>query len=334
MKEIEAPALPAPPSLMAALKGGFDATASRVTLIAFPLVLDLLIWLGPHLQIRQIVESFSRQFSSLAATNSPQTAEALQANQELWTIIGERLNLMVLLRTYPVGIPSLMASRLPLETPFAIKTINWDLSTITGALGVWLFLNFVGLVVASLYFVKVAHTVVPGKGSQPFLGEWLWAAAQVILLTLVWGILLLGVSIPASCMISALTFTNPSLGRFALLLFGGGLIWMIFPLLLSPHGIFVNRNNALVSLKKGVRVTRMTLPTTGLFFLAALVLTQGLDILWKVPPETSWFTLVGVLGHAFITTGLLASSFIYYKEADQWTQKMLSYWAQAPKARA
>jgi hypothetical protein len=67
----------------------------------------------------------------------------------------------------------------------------------------------------------------------------------------------------------------------------------------------------------------MTLPTTSLFVLAVLVTSEGLDYLWRVPPETSWLTLVGVSGHAFITSALLAASFFYYRDADLWTQETL-----------
>lgn len=330
MKTTEAPAIPAPPSLIGALTAGFDAIANRIGLILFPLALDLLLWLGPHVRVKQIVDSFAAQLSLLYPPSSEQAAEALHANQELWAMIGERLNLAALLRTYPVGIPSLMASRLPVEAPSLSSPIFLEISTFSGALAVWALFSIVGIVAATLYFVEVARAAVPiqMRGRKTF-GEWGWASVQVLLLTFLWGVMLVGVSIPASCIISALAFSNPSLARFAVLIYAGGLVWLIFPLLFSPHGIFVNRSNAVLSLKSGVRVTRMTLPTTGMFFLAVLVLSQGLDVLWKIPPETSWFTVIGVLGHAFITTGLLASSFIYYREADQWSQKMLSYWSKA-----
>jgi len=47
-------------------------------------------------------------------------------------------------------------------------------------------------------------------------------------------------------------------------------------------------------------------------------------MLWKAPPVTSWLTLVGVGGHAFISTALLAASFVYYRDADHWVQETLA----------
>jgi hypothetical protein len=54
-----------------------------------------------------------------------------------------------------------------------------------------------------------------------------------------------------------------------------------------------------------------------------LLISQGLDLLWQVPPQTSWFTLIGLIGHAFIVTGLLAASFVYYRDAGYWVDNLL-----------
>jgi hypothetical protein len=67
----------------------------------------------------------------------------------------------------------------------------------------------------------------------------------------------------------------------------------------------------------------MTLPTTSLLFLIILILSQGLDILWNIPEDQSWFLLIGVGGHAFVATSLLAASFIYYRDAVSWLHSLV-----------
>jgi hypothetical protein len=54
--------------------------------------------------------------------------------------------------------------------------------------------------------------------------------------------------------------------------------------------------------------------------LCVIVLSTGLNYLWSVPPDNSWMTLVGIAGHAFITTALLAASFVYYRDMNTWLQ--------------
>jgi hypothetical protein len=324
MKATDTPVFPSPPSLMAALMGGFDTITNRVGLILFPIVLDMLLWLGPHFRLKLLVDGMLNQMAAFATSANPQAVEAVKVNQELWEVLGSRLNLMTALRTYPVGVPSLMAGRLPEGSPVPYGNSILEVPNIGYALGIWALLSLLGLLAASFYFILVAQATSPGKRcNQSALSEWPRSAVQVILLTFLWAAIIGGISVPASCIVSALALTNPSIGRFALIMYGGGLLWLMFPLLFSPHGIFVHRANAVASLKRSIRVIRMTLPTTGIFFLMIIVLSQGLDILWRIPPEDSWFTLIGILGHAFITTGLLAASFIYYQEADQWVQKMM-----------
>jgi hypothetical protein len=154
------------------------------------------------------------------------------------------------------------------------------------------------------------------------LTEWPRTSLQVFLLALIWAGLFFVVSIPASCLVSVATLAGFSLGQLSILLYGGFLIWLIFPLLFSAHGIFANHTNVLSSIRAGIRMTSATLPNTVLFVVSVIVLTQGLDLLWRVPPADSWLTLLGIIGHAFVVTGLLSASFVYYRNAQQWINRM------------
>jgi hypothetical protein len=109
----------------------------------------------------------------------------------------------------------------------------------------------------------------------------------------------------------------------ALIIFAGLLIWLLIPLVFSPHGIIVNRYTIWVSMRESIRLTRWTLPTTSLLLLCILLLSEGLNMVWSLPEETSWWTLVGIVGHAFVSTSLLAASFVYYRDADRWVQQVL-----------
>ena len=43
----------------------------------------------------------------------------------------------------------------------------------------------------------------------------------------------------------------------------------------------------------------------------------------KMGPEDSWMTLLGIFGHSFVTTALLASSFVYYRDMTAWLQAVI-----------
>jgi hypothetical protein len=204
------------------------------------------------------------------------------------------------------------------------QPVLWEIQSLGLVLLVWALLSVVGLVAGTYYFAVVCQAALAGQVNwRQAFQRWPVAALQVFFLALLWAGLLVAVSIPGSFVFSMVALSGYSVGQCVLFLFIGFLIWLLLPLLFSTHGIFVNQHNMFSSLKSSVVLTQRTLPTTFLFFIVVLLISKGLDLLWLAPPETSWMALVGVAGHAFITTGLLASSFIYYRDADRWVRSVL-----------
>ncbi len=324
------PANPVPPKMIKSLRAGFDAIANHIAVILIPILLDMLLWLGPHVQIKQLLLNLIETLTSSSAWNAAQTEVLLSDNLELMQQAANRLNLMTSLRAYPVGVPSLMAGKLPLEIPGG-SPLLWDIPNLWLIIGVVLVLYLTGLGIGSLYFSIVAQAAVDGKVQwHQAIRDWPRAMLQVLSLTLALILVLLVISIPTSCILSVIAWGGISLGQLAIFIFLGAIIWLGFPLIFTPHGIFADRSNVLMALRKSIRITRMTLPATSLFFLAILVISQGLDILWRVPAENSWLMVVGVVGHAFITSGLLAASFVYYRDADRWVQSVLAKMVRQP----
>jgi hypothetical protein len=103
----------------------------------------------------------------------------------------------------------------------------------------------------------------------------------------------------------------------------GMLLWVVLPLIFTPFGIFASHINILAAVQRSILLTRVTLPNTLLFLGIIVLASQGLDFLWRVPQEDSWLTLIGLAGHGFVASGLLAAVFVYYRDADAWAQKMI-----------
>jgi hypothetical protein len=323
MDKIESQVMPAPPNMVASLRAGFDAVANKIVIIIIPIVIDLIFWMGPHVQVKTLVNNFLNSMTSSAELSSLQSGDLLTSSMDVIRKAAEQFNLLSLLRTIPVGIPSLMAARLSVDTPNGVPKII-DVTNLFGATAIAIGLLLIGLIIGCFYYILVFQVALQGKIElKKILQDWSWTSLQVLSLALALLILFIVISVPSSCAISALTLLGLPFGQFAVFLYIGVLLWLIFPLLFAAHGIFVNHNNALVSVQRSMLLTRMTLPTTSLFVLSVLVISEGLDYLWRVPPETSWLTLVGVSGHAFITSALLAASFFYYRDADLWTQETL-----------
>jgi hypothetical protein len=310
-----------PPSLIKALMAGFDAITNHLGLILFPIALDLLLWFGPHVSMMNLLRSYLDRVMLTPEASTPEIANMLNTGRELWLVLLERFNLLGVLRAYPVGIPSLMVSRAPVGVPGGAPLV-WQAPSFGSVILFWLLLTLTGLVIGTLYFAVVSQAALLEKPSlRNAVEHWPWASKQVILLALFWLGVLLVISIPFSCVVTILLLSGVGLGGFAPLIYGGLLIWLLLPLVFSPHGIFVNQRHMWASVRDGAHLVRLTLPTTGLLILIILVLSEGLDTLWRVPPETSWLSLVGLVGHAFVTTGLLATTFVYYRDTDRWIKQ-------------
>jgi hypothetical protein len=101
------------------------------------------------------------------------------------------------------------------------------------------------------------------------------------------------------------------------------LVWVLLPLVFSPHGIFAGDLKATRSIVTSFRLVRSMMAGTGMFFIMMIIIGYGLDVLWTTPEADSWLLLVGIFGHAFISSGLLAASFKFYDRGIRWQQEVI-----------
>ena len=323
MKTVDSPTTMAHPKPIASFLAGFDSITNHIWLILFPVVLDLLIWLGPHFRIQSLIEAINAQITRDSGLGFSPSTESAQISKEFWSFAAERFNLLTMVRSVPVGIPSLMAGSSPIQMPLG-EAAFVDLSSGMSALVIWILFSLIGLIAGTFYYIVVFQASLNGKVNlRQAFSQWPGASIQIVALALLWVFLFLVITLPASCIISFFLASGMPLGQVTLFLLFGFLLWIFFPLLFSAHGIVVYHLNMLASVRYSMRVIRLNLPAASLFFLIVLVISQLMDIIWRWPKEDSWFALIGILGHAFISTGLLAASFIFYRDANQWLQKTI-----------
>jgi len=315
--------LPPPPGVISALKAGFDVVSSHVLLILMPLILDVFLWLGPRLSVSEILGPLYRSLFEQARRGmaSPEDVRRLTIFQDLFNEGLERFNLLSLaarLQTFPIGISSLLAKTMPVDTPMGDQNIVQVPSSLA-VLGYMFLLVAVGWIVGGLYFRWVSGTVM---GERSLLITPMHAIIQTMILSVVWILGLIALIIPLMLLLTVLAFISPILVSVALFLMLLGSFWLIVPLFFTPHGIFVRGQNAFYSIFTSFRMARFTLPTSAMFVFSTFILTTGLNYLWSVPKSNSWMTLVGIGGHAFITTALLAASFVFYRDMNVWLQKV------------
>lgn len=316
--------LPPAPNLIGAIRSGFDAITNHIWLILFPIILDLFLWIGPRIKLTSLINNTSEELFRVSASQDPSLVELLGPMQEIWAEFAEQFNMLVLLRSYPVGITSLVVAKSAATSPVADLVGSWEIGSLWGVLLAFVVISLIGIAGGTLFFLVVAQAAVIGDISwKQAFSEWLWSSLQMFFLAILWTVIFLVITIPGSFLLSLVILSGVSYGQCALLIFAGAVFWLILPLVFSPHGIVLNQNSFFESVKISANLARKTLPSTVLFVLAVFLLSKGLDILWSYPKPTSWFLLVGILGHALVTTGLLAASFVYYRDALRWMEEMV-----------
>ncbi len=307
-------------------------------MILLPVALDLLLWFGPHLRIKALADPTLAQVMQLMRQTSTAEMKPLFDNVEsLWQAFINQFNVLSLLSTFPIGLPSMVSGLMPMQTPLGAATVT-EVGSFGGLFLGWLGLTLLGFGLGSLYFDGIARSCsrmissdacpegrdwsqespAPAFRLSTLAREMLQVLAMVALLVAAGFILM----VPAVIISSLLALLSPIAAQFALLLFSFSLIWFLIPLIFSPHGIFMCGQSVFRAMLNSMRLVRQSLPGTGLFLLALLVLNQGLGVLWNSPPDTSWMMLIGIFGHAFVVTSLLAASFVYYRTGLTYLQEL------------
>src|SRR6185503_16149438 len=152
---------PPPPGVIGSLRAGFDTVAGHVWLIVLPLGLDIFLWLGPRLSVDGLLRPFVR-YMFLQARRNVDVSELdrfLEAQTNFLDVL-QKFNLLSLIskfRTFPIGISSLLAQTMPVNTPLGEQNVV-QVSSIPLLVGIVLILTMLGWVVGGLYFRWVSGT--------------------------------------------------------------------------------------------------------------------------------------------------------------------------------
>lgn len=322
-----------PPRLIPSFLEGFNSVANHIQLIILPVLLDLILWFAPRVNVKSLfLPIFNEYLNFFSQTGSPEIQSILVNTQTLWEEVLVRYNLLSTLHTLPIGVPSLLAGRGVMDNPLGQPSV-FEISSFTLLLVSWLSFIVIGIAGGSVFFGEIAR--LSAKAEFPFsFRRSLKLFKHTVILTISAYLLVLIIAIPVMLLVSILSLISPVFTQVTIIFISLILIWLLMPLIFSPHGIFSYEQNVFTAAINSIRLVRYFLPGTGIFLLMAVLISQGLDILWTFPPEQSWMTMIGIFGHAFVMTGLIASSFVYYRGGIQWMNEKLQRFAGTNTASA
>jgi hypothetical protein len=285
-------------------------------IILIPIVFDLFLWLGPRLSIYKLVAPALDEMGRMPGQN-----QGIVENMALFHKFFEGFNAFAALRTFPLGIFSLMSSSVAINSPLGERSVVEAAGLPSFLLWVML-MTVAGWLLGGLYFYSVAKVTAQPEQAPASAARTL---LQGMALSGFWSGLWLFISLPVLVLLGVLMLISPALVSLVYLLILISIIWLAVPVFFSIHGIFVHADHLFRSISKSFRMMRYAMPSLGWFVIIALVLSQGLNFLWNIAPADSWMVLFGIFGHAFVSTALLAASFFYYHDLNDWVDAALAW---------
>jgi hypothetical protein len=312
---VNAPVLrpPAKPiGVVAAFVTGFERTAEQPILILPPLLLDLFLWLGPRLSLSGLFRQAAAATTTLAAGDPVLSQQAVPLTDSL-KLLADRFNLFSALNSMPVGVPSLMAGRLPLENALGNVT-RLELQNPFGILALWLFLTAIGLGLGALYHRGLARRVAPKEDLAPPWRAWLGfilLAALAYIGAFVWG--------TATLLAAAIVGVILPLFSVGVVLIGLSLLfWVATYLAFTPHGIIRYRLGVIQAMLESAMVVRWNTLSALSFIGVAIGISWLTNLVWGLPQSGSWFSVLGMLGHAFVSAMTIVGSYAFYQARHEW----------------
>ena len=294
------------------LSAGYSVVNRHPWLLLLPILLDLFLWLGPQYSIGRLV---SRTLGRAMPLGPDGEAAPLldRAQQGELVQMAEGFNLLSALAPGTVSLPSLVA---PLGVHDPLRTApveSWGV-----AFGIVLGAGLLGMLLGALYYAILAQEVRDGGLSPALLPAqalrcWLRVLQYLLL---VGGVALL-LGLPIGVLVVLVAQVSPAVAGLVLSSSTVALLWVGVYLYFVPDAIFLSQVGPLQAVRNSVAVVRLSFwRTLGFVGLITLVLL-GMGQVWSLAAERMaepWGLGLGVLGNAYIASGLIAASMRFYRE--------------------
>lgn len=322
---------PAVPGVIDTLSAGFNLVNRRPWLLAVPVLLDLFLWWGPRLSVSPLIADFLRVTAS-PADLSPEYAQAIDQARLALTEMGGQLNLMGLLAAGFLGLPSLLSiTAMGMDfLPAAPATVQ--LSSLLVTIPVSLLLLVLSVWIAALYLASLAQTIREGRVTRATLVSQVWGLGWRLTM---WLGLILAVAVfvgfPAMLALGVAAVFSANLASFFTGLAWLAVMWVAVYMFFVVQSVSLGQAGVFRSMWNSVNVVRWNLGSALGLVVVINLMQRGLPMIWDMFATDAWALPVSIVGNAYIGTGLMAASMIFYGQRFAlWQAAMRGRAAQTP----
>ncbi|MBI4316898.1 MAG: hypothetical protein HY675_00290 [Chloroflexi bacterium] len=310
------------PGVIDTLSAGFDHVNRIAWILLLPIAVDLLLWRGPHLSVAPLIRRVVGWYDAVLPAQLEQgrvptsvaqdTVQNLDMVKQTLSAAADRFNLVSLLVTNIANVPSAGMAR--------AGAAEWvvELSQPGQVFGLVVVLELVGLLLGCLYLGLVAQQVRDGGVDLPKLLRkvWrYWLSIVTFLIAVLAFILFVGV--PLGIFLGMIYMLSPEFGAMLTVLFMGlaqvAMMLALIYLFFLADAVVVSEVGPFRAVANSVKVVARNFWSALGFIALIYVIGLGTQVIWGYLGEHSWGPVAGIVGNAYIGSGLIAASMQYYR---------------------
>lgn len=299
------------------LSAGYRFLGRRLELLLVPILLDLLLWLGPRLSVAPLFKQLSA-FYLQAADVEGMPAEMADMSQQMATLLqqtGESSNLLsALANSSLLHVPSLLATGISIGTNTAIEVQ----SPLTAGL-LLLGFSLIGVLFGVIYMDMLARILPLGDGPKPirfeeFVATVLRHWVMVLLYALLLVVALVIGSIPIALLVTLLSLISPVISSLLVMLLSGMMLVLFFYLYFVSAALIMDNLPVHRAIMQSFVMVRSNFWATFGFVLLYNVIMLGFAYLMtSVATMTPIGTIAAILIYAYIGSGLAMALLVFYR---------------------
>ncbi|HEX8968960.1 MAG TPA: hypothetical protein VF937_13830 [Chloroflexota bacterium] len=312
-----------PTGVIETLSAGYAAVNRQPWVLLLPIVLNVFLWLGPHVSYAPLVDpavthatEWTRQVAlgPRRAFRDPQLLDQLDQTRQWLIAASDDTNGLAALAWGPIALPSL--GPLPSASEDAAFVDGWlDGLVLLGACVA------LSLLLGGWFYGGLAAASTGARGGPLTAGRGiLRAVADVLGLValLIGGAVLLGV--PVILLIGFTALVSPPVAVLGAVLLTAGMLFASIHLFFAIDAIFISSAGPFAAIQRSVSLVRRHLwPTVALVLLTWLILA-GMGRVWDVLAtslQSPFGVVLGILGNAYVASGLIAAGMVFYTQRSQ-----------------
>ena len=295
---------------------GFEMVNRALWVMIVPVLVDLLLWRGPHITpaplFQRLLVWYQASLAPAAEFLAPSGQRIEDIRQTLEAVAASYNMLSLLVLNFIANVPTTTGGRAADTT--LVVTISSE-----GAFAIlFVLLELTGLLLGCIYFGLIAQQVREGQTDLADLSAKLWSYfAAMLVLGLIYIGAIVALALPTTLLVAGSRMVGAGATNFAVGLAGTVAyflaMWSLIFLFFATDAVVVSEVRAPRAILNSVLVVGKNFWSTLALIALTFLILAGTQVIWNSLSGSTLGVVVGIAGNAYIASGLTAAGMLFYK---------------------